>query len=45
MHASNLNDTHLNSYSVPSDPLEIGSDLTIDYTLYKKDLIRTSARE
>jgi len=31
MHPSNINDTHLNSYSVFSDPLEIGHELTMDY--------------
>jgi len=27
-----LYNTHLNSYSVPSDPLKIGPELTMDYT-------------
>ena len=29
-HPPNLNDTHLNSYSVPSHLLEIGPELTTD---------------
>jgi len=28
-----LNDTHLNSYSLSSDPLKIGPELTLDYSL------------
>src|SRR6218665_687632 len=28
-----LNNTHLNSHSVSCDPLEIGSELTMDYPL------------
>jgi len=32
-HPPNLNVTHLNSYSIPSDPLEIGPKLTMDYPL------------
>src|SRR6218665_2533481 len=32
-HPPNLNDTHLNSYSVLSDPLEIGPELNMDYPL------------
>src|SRR6218665_1263463 len=28
-----LNDTHLNSYSVCSDPLKMGHKLTMDYSL------------
>ena len=40
IHHHNLNDTHLNSYSAPSDPLEIGPELTMDYPF-----IRCSAPE
>jgi len=40
----NLNETLLNSYSVLSDPLEIGPKLTMDYLL-ETPLIRRSARE
>ena len=29
----NLNDAHLNSYSIPSEPLEIVPQLTMDYSL------------
>ena len=30
IHPPDLNDTQLNSYSVPFDPLEIGPELTMD---------------
>jgi len=33
MHPPNLNYTHLNSYSAPSDPLEIRPELTMHYPL------------
>ena len=33
IHPNNLNDTHFNSYSIPSDPLEIGLELTMDHPL------------
>jgi len=42
IHPHNLNDTHLNS--VPSDPLEIGPELTMNYPL-ETFLIRRIARE
>ena len=41
IHPPNLNDIHLNSFSVSSDPLEIGPELT----LWTTPLIRHSARE
>jgi len=33
IHPPNLNYNHLNSYSVPSDLLEIGPKLTMDYPM------------
>ena len=33
IHPPNLYDTYHNSYSVSSDPLEIGSELSMDYPL------------
>src|SRR6218665_3009628 len=44
IHPPNLNDIHLNSYSVFSDFLEIGPVLTMDYPL-NNPFIRCSARE
>ena len=43
-HPPNLNDILLNSYSVPSDPWEIGPELTMDYPL-DNPLICRCARE
>src|SRR6218665_1957596 len=47
IHPPNLNDTHLNSYCVPSDPLQ-KSDLSlhqITFGLWTIPLIRCSVRE
>jgi len=45
IHPSNLNVTHLNSYSVPSDPLEIGPVGLPRATLWTISLIRRIAHE
>src|SRR6218665_1703038 len=44
IHTPNLDDTCLNNYSVPSDPFEIGPELTMDCPLDDPfDLSRRSA--